>query len=62
MGKLVQHEKLSGCWPSSASSSVDTDELFESVVDCNDVLLESAVSPLYTLQHSLHVHCVVDGM
>ena len=45
MGKLVRHEKVSGRWPSSNSSSLpDTDELFESLVDSNDVILERAVS------------------
>ena len=47
MGKLVRHEKVSGRWPSSNSSSLpDTDELFESLVDSNDVILERAVSLL----------------
>ena len=63
MGKLVRHEKVSGRWPSSNSSSLpDTDELFESLVDCNDVILERAVSLLSlftTVWDCVYVHMYV---
>ena len=58
MGKLVRHEKVSGRWPASDGSLVDADELFESLVDCNDVILESAVSPSHPLYILQLVNCV----
>ena len=48
MSTIIQRERLPYAWPQGSSSNMDIEEMFDTLVECNDVLLESAVSDVVT--------------